>query len=157
SKTADTVDEKIALFRGLCNTRPPKQVSEYFLNGQDAFLTEWNKSRALVSLADLTSIRSQLYLCQGDITRLCVAGRVNAASSNFYGCRQANHNCIDNMIHTRAGVQLRLDCHEIIEAQGRKEPSGRANITRSYNLPSNFVIHTVGPFIDDRAPSPFEE
>lgn len=157
SKTADTVDEKIALFRGLCNTRPPKQVSEYFLNVQDAFLTEWNKSRALVSLADLTSIRSQLYLWQGDITRLCVDGIVNAANSNFLGCTQANHNCIDNIIHTRAGVQLRLDCHEIIEAQGRKEPIGKAKITRAYNLPSNYVIHTVGPFIDERGPSPFKE
>lgn len=157
TERTETIDEKIALFRGLCNIRPPRQVSEAFLNIQDAFLTEWNHSRPSVSLEDLTPVHPQLYLWQGDITRLAVDGIVNAANSNFLGCTQANHNCIDNIIHTRAGVQLRLDCHDIIESQGRKEPIGKAKITKAYNLPSRYVIHTVGPFIDERGPSAFKE
>src|SRR5699024_2759354 len=82
---------------------------------------------------------------------------VNAANSAFLGCTQANHNCIDNIIHTRAGVKLRLECYDVIQAQGRKEPIGKAKITKAYNLPSDYVIHTVGPFIDNRGVSPIKE
>ncbi|WP_085992199.1 protein-ADP-ribose hydrolase [Oceanobacillus senegalensis] len=153
----DTVEEKITLFRGLCNIREPKPVTETFTKVQDAFLTEWNHERKITSLQDLEPARPHLYLWQGDITSLAVDAIVNAANSRLLGCLKANHNCIDNMIHTRAGVQLRLECHDLITTQGRKEPMGKAKMTKAYNLPSNYVIHTVGPFIDERGVSPFKE
>ncbi|MBP2079154.1 protein-ADP-ribose hydrolase [Oceanobacillus polygoni] len=154
---AGSVEEKIALFRGLCNIRQPEPISEQFVKVQDAFLTQWNNERHLTSLHDLEAVQQQLYLWQGDITSLAVDAIVNAANSEFLGCMQANHHCIDNIIHTRAGVKLRLDCDELIKAQGRKEPVGKAKITKAYNLPSEYIIHTVGPFIDQRGTSPLRE
>lgn len=154
----DTVDEKIALFRGLCNIRQPEPISEQFIKIQDAFLTQWNNERHVSSLHDLVeAIHPQLYLWQGDITSLAIDAIVNAANSELLGCMYANHQCIDNIIHTRAGVQLRLECDELIKAQGRKESIGKAKITKAYNLPSKYVIHTVGPFIDQRGVSPLRE
>lgn len=153
----DTVDEKLVLFRGLCNVRKPEPVTERFIEIQDAFLSQLNRERKLTLLEDLQAIQPQLYLWQGDITSLAVDVIVNAANSNFLGCTEANHDCIDNMIHTRSGVQLRLDCDALIKAQGRKEPMGKAKITEAYNLPSNYIIHTVGPYIDERGISTLKE
>ena len=153
----DTIEGKLALFRGLCNIRQPEPVAEKFVKVQDAFLMQWNNERPLTSLNDLEAVQPQLYLWQGDITSLAVDVIVNAANSHFIGCTQANHECIDNIIHTRAGVELRLDCAAVIKAQGRKEPMGKAKITKAYNLPSDYVIHTVGPFIDERGVSPLKE
>lgn len=153
----ETIEEKIALFRGLCNIREPEPVSEQFLEVQDDFLTEWNQDRRLISVHDLKPVQSQLYVWQGDITTLAVDAIVNAANSRLLGCMQANHECIDNIIHTRAGVQLRLACDAMMKEQGRKEPAGKAKITRGYNLPSKYVIHTVGPYIDERGVSPLKE
>ncbi|QKY71550.1 protein-ADP-ribose hydrolase [Lentibacillus sp. CBA3610] len=153
----DTLEEKTALFRGLCNIRQPEPVPKKFLEVQDAFLTQWNNERNITSLHDLQPVQQQLYLWQGDITTLAVDAIVNAANSELLGCTQANHDCIDNSIHTRAGVELRLACNELIKAQDRKEPMGKAKITEAYNLPSSFCIHTVGPFIDERGVSPLKE
>lgn len=153
----DTIEEKLFLFQGLCNVRKPEPVTEEFIKIQDAFLTEWNNERKLTSLDDLQAVQKQLYLWQGDITSLAADVIVNAANSNFLGCTEANHNCIDNIIHTRSGVQLRLDCDALIKEQGRKEPIGKAQITKAYNLPSKYIIHTVGPFIDKRGVSPLKE
>jgi len=150
---ATTWDEKLALFRGLCNIREPEPVSEEFIEIQDAFLGEWNQEAEHISLDSLEEVKPQLFIYQGDITRLSVSGIVNAANSELLGCRLPNHHCIDNIIHTRAGVQLRLACHEIIETQGHKEPAGKAKITSGYNLPADFVLHTVGPYIDERGVS----
>src|SRR5699024_8089580 len=156
SKT-DTIEEKTALFRGMCHVRQREPVSEQFLKVQDAFLTQWNNERHLTSLHELEVVQPHLYLWQGDITSLAVDAIVNAANSELLGCTQANHDCIDNIIHTRAGVQLRLNCDELTKAQGRKEPMGKAKITKAYNLPSKYVIHTVGPFIGERGVSPLKE
>lgn len=153
----DTVPEKLALFRGLCNVRPPEPVTEQFIAVQDAFLMQWNTERPLTTLNDLEAVKPQIYLWQGDITGLAVDVIVNAANSDFVGCTQANHDCIDNIIHTRAGVALRLDCDELIKEQGRREPMGKAKITKAYNLPADNVIHTVGPYIDERGVSPLKE
>lgn len=154
---ANTLEEKIELFRGLCNIRKPEQVSESFLQVQDAFLTEWHYERQIMTIHDLESAQPQLYVWQGDITSLAVDAIVNAANSEMLGCMQANHSCIDNRIHTFAGVQLRLDCHELMREQGRKEAVGKAKITKAHNLPSKYVIHTVGPFIDKRGVSRLKE
>lgn len=157
SEHANTIEEKMALFRGLCNIRQPKPVSKDFLEMQDAFLTELNYERELTSLQDLEALEPQIYLWQGDITTLEVDAIVNAANSELLGCMWANHDCIDNIIHTRAGVQLRLACAELIKTQNRKEPMGKAKITKGYNLPSNYCIHTVGPVIDQQGVSPLKE
>src|SRR5699024_3029411 len=109
------------------------------------------------SIHDLQAFKKQLYLWQGDIATLNVDAIVNAANSELLGCTQANHNCIDNIIHKHAGVQLRLDCNDLMQAQGRKEPVGKAKITTAYNLPAQYVIHTVGPYIDERGPSRMKE
>ncbi|RDW16067.1 hypothetical protein CWR48_17940 [Oceanobacillus arenosus] len=153
----NTAEGKIALFRGLCNIRQPEPVSEQFIKVQDAFLTQWNNERHITTLQELEAVHPQLYLWQGDITSLAVDAIVNAANSKMLGCTLANHQCIDNIIHTRAGVQLRLECDALIKAQGRKEPVGKAKITNAYNLPANYVIHTVGPFIEERGVSPLKE
>lgn len=154
---ADTIEEKRALFQALCNIRPPKQVPESFLKLQDAYLAKWNHNRDVTSIDDLEAVQPQLYLWQGDITRLAVDAIVNAANSELLGCTQANHHCIDNLIHTRAGIGLRLECYELMKTQGRKEPMGKAKITSAYNLPARYVLHTVGPFIDERGVSPLKE
>lgn len=149
--------EQVLTFRALCNMREPIPVPDEFLNVQNQFLTEWNNERTTISIADLKEVQPQLYIWQGDITRLAVDAIVNAANSELLGCKIPNHYCVDNIIHTRAGVQLRLDCHDLIVKQGRKEAAGKAKITKGYNLPAKYVIHTVGPFIDARGVSPLKE
>lgn len=135
------------LFRALVNVRPPIPASEEFLHLQDAFLERMLQDRGVVRLDDITPILPDIYLWQGDITRLATDGIVNAANSEMLGCFCPNHKCIDNTIHTFAGVQLRLECAEIMRAQGRPEQTGRAKITKAYNLPCKYVLHTVGPIV----------
>lgn len=154
---AKTIEEKASLFRGLCNVREPAPVSNEFLRVQDAFLTQWNNERQVTRWQDIKAVQPQIYLWQGDITTLAADAIVNAANSKLLGCMLANHNCIDNIIHTRAGVQLRLACADIIHHQGRQEPTGKAKMTKAYNLPAKYVFHTVGPFVDERGVSPLKE
>lgn len=153
----ESVHEKYELYRAFVNERPPMPIDSQFLENEKLMLEEFLNRRGVVSLKDLKPSQDNLYIWQGDITRLEVDGIVNAANSDMLGCTLANHNCIDNAIHTRAGVQLRLDCHELIQAQGHKEPMGKAKITQAYNLPSQYVIHTVGPYIDQRGVTPLKE
>ena len=101
-------------------------------------------------MADLKPLCGDLYLCQGDITRLECGAIVNAANSGMTGCYVPCHACIDNYIHTFAGIQLRLDCAQLMERQGHEESTGQAKITKAYNLPCNYVLHTVGPIIEGR-------
>ena len=101
----------------------------------------------MTHVEDLQPVSGDLYLWQGDITKLSCGAIVNAANSGLTGCYVPNHACIDNCIHTYAGVQLRLDCAEIMEKQGHEEPTGQAKLTRAYNLPCSFVLHTVGPIV----------
>lgn len=135
------------LLRGLMNVRPPMPVSEQFLEVQDAYLQERLAQRGVTRLKDLEPVRPGLYLWQGDITTLAVDGIVNAANSQMLGCFVPCHGCIDNAIHTYAGVQLRLECARLMAGQNGEEPTGRAKITRAYNLPCRYVLHTVGPII----------
>lgn len=137
--------EKRKLLRGLMNLRPPAPVSEEFVRIQDDYLKERLAERGKVSLKELRPVRPGLYLWQGDITTLAVDAIVNAANCQMLGCFVPCHGCIDNAIHTFAGVQLRLECAKIMN--GQKEPAGKAKITKAYNLPCRFVLHTVGPII----------
>ena len=112
-----------------------------FLYQQDRYLQEKLVEKGVVDLKDLTPILPNLYLWQGDITRLAVDAIVNAANSKLLGCFVPNHSCIDNAIHTAAGVELRLACHEIMQEQGRDEVTGQAKMTKAYNLPSLCPSH----------------
>ena len=137
------------LLRSLMNVREPLLASEDFLKVQNEYLIEENASRGLTDIADLKPVMNhdELYLWRGDITTLKVDAIVNAANSGLTGCYQPNHACIDNCIHTFAGIQLRKTCAEIMEKQGFLEPSGKAKITSAFNLPCKYVLHTVGPII----------
>jgi O-acetyl-ADP-ribose deacetylase (regulator of RNase III) len=136
------------LFRSLVNIRPALPVSEEFLRIQNEYLSEENKSRGITDIADLEPIKNAgLYLWRGDITTLRIDAIVNAANSGMTGCWQPCHSCIDNCIHTFAGIQLRAVCDEIMRKQGYEEPTGQAKITPAFNLPCKFVLHTVGPII----------
>lgn len=135
------------LLRGLMNVRMVKKSSAEFLNIQDAYLQEETAKKGVTDVDDLTPVQPGLYLWQGDITALRCDAIVNAANSGMTGCYVPNHRCIDNCIHTFAGVQLRLYCEEMMEAQGHAEPTGQAKITPAYNLPCRYVLHTVGPIV----------
>lgn len=141
--------EQKQLLRSLMNLRPPIPAAREFLDIQDAYLSEETKQRGIVDGEALAPAVSDGRIClwQGDITRLRVDAIVNAANSALLGCFQPCHSCIDNIIHSYSGVQLRLVCHEIMEAQGHEEESGKAKITPGYNLPCKYVLHTVGPVI----------
>ena len=151
------------LFRALRNVREPKPVSEEFLRLQDEELQAQLQEKGIVELVDImdvgrdapwhVSTGKQLLLWQGDITRLRVDAIVNAANAQMLGCFHPLHKCIDNAIHSAAGVQLREECHRLMLQQGHPEPTGRAKITKAYNLPCKYVIHTVGPIIPDGIPT----
>ena len=143
----DTVGQK-RLLRSLMNVRLPGQIGAEFLLVQDAYLREATREKGITALADLTPVEPGLYLWQGDITTLACDSIVNAANSGMTGCYQPCHNCIDNCIHTFAGVQLRNACAEIMQRQGYDEPTGQAKLTPAYNLPCRYVIHTVGPIVE---------
>ena len=143
----DSAAEKRQLLRALMNVRPPLPVSNEFLKVQDEYLQEEIRRRGTTSLADLTPVQPGLYLWQGDITTLAVDAIVNAANSRMLGCFVPCHGCIDNAIHSAAGVQLRLECARIMAQQQTEEPTGKAKITKAYNLPCRYVLHTVGPII----------
>ena len=146
-KVPDTPEEKKLLLRSLWNLRPPMPAEKTFLDIQDEYLKEELNNRGITRLQDLTPIQDHLYLWQGDITALECGAIVNAANSQMLGCFVPCHGCIDNAIHTYAGVQLRLACYGLMKEQGAPEPTGRAKITPAFNLPSSFVLHTVGPVI----------
>lgn len=140
-------ENKWLLFRSLVNIREPLPVSDEFLKIQDELLKSEISKKGIVDLRDLQPVRGNIYLWQGDITTLKVDAIVNAANSRMLGCFAPCHICIDNTIHTYSGVQLRLECNDIMNKQGFPEPAGTAKITKAYNLPSDYVIHTVGPII----------
>ena len=136
------------LLRGLMNIRAPKRIGADFLKTQDSYLQGETAAKGITDVTDLTPIQPGLYLWQGDITTLKCDAIVNAANSGMTGCYIPNHRCIDNAIHTYAGVELRLACAELMEQQGYPEPTGQAKITPAFNLPCRFVLHTVGPIIN---------
>lgn len=136
--------EQKRLLRSLINIRLPSPVGNDFLTIQDEYLQTAIAEKGITKLHDLTPFKDNIYLWQGDITTLECDAIVNAANSGMTGCYHPCHNCIDNCIHTFAGVRLRLKCAEIMRKQGYDEPTGKAKITPAYNLPCKYVIHTVG-------------
>ncbi len=149
--------EQRQLLRSLFNIRMPANISDSFLKVQNEYLQEELRRKGITELSDLTPIAPGIYLWQGDITTLACDAIVNAANSGMTGCYQPCHNCIDNCIHTYAGIQLRNACAEIMEKQGYEEPTGQAKITPAFNLPCRYVIHTVGPIVQGRLSKRHEE
>ncbi|MBQ7422746.1 MAG: protein-ADP-ribose hydrolase [Prevotella sp.] len=173
-----TLVDKQKLMRGLLNMRAPGPVSDDFLKAQDAELQMQRAEKGVVGLDEIASqnrslqgpdasLRSEkellqegsirLLLWQGDITRLQVDAVVNAANAQMLGCFVPLHACIDNAIHSAAGVQLRLECDMLMKEQGCDERTGDAKITKGYNLPAKYVIHTVGPVVPDGRPTEQQE
>ena len=143
-------EEQRYFLRCLMNVRQPGTLSERFLNEQDELLSREREEKGVVHVAELlpVPVDERLVLWQGDITRLDADAIVNAANSALLGCFRPGHNCIDNVIHSAAGLQLREECAAIMRAQGHEEPTGQAKITMGYNLPAKHVLHTVGPIVD---------
>ena len=142
------------LYRALCNVRMPSgdtghTLPDDFYTVQSEVLKSITGDKGITEAADLPPARRdhRLFLWQGDITALRVDAIVNAANSQLLGCFSPLHGCIDNMIHTMAGVELRETCYQIMKAQNHEEPTGAAKITPGYNLPAHYVIHTVGPIV----------
>ena len=144
---AEGPDELWAAFRALVNTRPPIPASDGWLALQDELLRGMIAEAGVSAVDDAAHslVDQRLRLWRGDITTLAADAIVNAANSQMLGCWVPGHHCIDNAIHTFAGVQLRAECARIMEAQGHEEPTGAAKITGAYNLPAKHVVHTVGP------------
>ena len=137
------------LLRSLMNVRMPRPISGEFLQIQDEYLQVRNMERGITDVSDIAPVDSdsRLYILQGDITTLKCDAIVNACNSQMLGCFSPMHACIDNFIHTYAGIQLRLEMNEIMTKQGHEEETGRAKITSGYNLPAKNILHTVGPII----------
>ena len=148
----EDAQEQKDLLRALMNVRPPMPINEEFLTVQDEYLSAERDMEGVVDGNSLPSLHSdeRLVLWQGDITTLKVDAIVNAANSGMRGCFRALHSCIDNIVHSKSGIQLRLYCDELMNQQGYEEPTGQAKITPAYNLPSRYVLHTVGPIIEGR-------
>ena len=162
-ETGEDYDEKRKYLRSLMNIRMPGPMDEDVVRVQDEFLTEEAKEKGIVELKDIPAAEEQygsnhpyadkISIWQGDITRLHVGAIVNAANSQMLGCFVPCHGCIDNAIHSAAGIELREACGHYMKRKrmryGRRyeEPTGQAVLTAGYNLPAEYVIHTVGPVV----------
>ena len=145
-----TIEQQKLLLRALMNVRMPQKISQEFLDIQDTYLQEETRQKGIVDIHLLSPIahihQKEIYLYKGDITTLACDAIVNAANSQMLGCFIPNHHCIDNCIHTYAGIQLRHHCQKIMQHIDF-EKTGHAKITPAYNLPCQYIIHTVGPII----------
>lgn len=163
-QTSGNPDQDFNLFRALCNVRLPSgetghTLPDAFYSVQAEVLKFITNEKEITDSKNIpeSKLDSRLSLWQGDITTLKIDAIVNAANSQMLGCFSPLHGCIDNIIHTMAGVELREKCYQIMKAQGKEEETGKAKITPAYNLPSNFVIHTVGPIVQGKLTNKDEE
>lgn len=168
NKTPININEKFNLYRSLCNVRQAKPISDEFIQKEEEFLEEIIKNKNITSIDDIDILDKvypnnnqnngdKLCLWRGDITSLKSGAIVNAANSQGLGCFIPGHNCIDNQINTYAGIPLRLECNEHMKTLNYNLPTGEAFITKAYNLPSDYVIHTVGPIIQSTVTNKHEE
>lgn len=143
----DTEESQEDLLRALFNIRPPRPASVDFLTIQDAYLRERLREKGVTDIEDLKPAAPYTYIWRGDIVTIACDAVVNAANRDLLGCFMPGHDCVDNVIHTFAGIQLRLECAKIMRQQGHPEPPGRAKMTAAYNLPARRIIHTVSPVV----------
>lgn len=140
-------DDKRLFLRGIINLREPKPISEDILKLEDELLKQELEEIEVTDVKDIKEVENKISVWQGDITTLKIETIVNAGNSYLLGCFIPNHSCVDNIIHTKAGIRLRLTCNDIMK--GREIETGKAIITKSYNLPSKYIIHTVGPIVQN--------
>ena len=161
-QTPEDTEGKRRILRSLMNIRMPRKMDEAVLSVQDEYLQARIRENGIVELADIPIIRDRMSIWQGDITRLAVDAIVNAANSQMLGCFVPMHTCIDNCIHTFAGVQLRAECARQMEQlksrYGRdyEQPTALPMLTDAYNLPARKVIHIVGPIVQGRLTTSLE-
>ena len=159
-KLPTDINEKKNLYRSLCNIRAPKPISEEYLKLENEYLQEELQKKEITEIANVKTIqdnfpnsslkyKDKICLWQGDITTLKIDAIVNAANSQGLGCFLPCHKCIDNQIHTFAGIELRLECNKIMKEKKYELRTSETIITKAYNLPSKYIIHTVGPIIYD--------
>lgn len=162
----DDYENKRKALRSLMNIRMPRKMAEDIVKVQDEFLSIEATEKGIVTLSEIKTIEEQygsshpfsnkISIWQGDITRLSVGAIVNAANSQMLGCFVPCHRCIDNAIHSAAGIELREECNHkmnqkrIQYGKTYEEPVGQAMLTKGYNLPAQYVIHTVGPIVSFR-------
>ena len=144
----DAPAELFRIYRSLVNIRPAGLPDAEYLETEEAFLREYTAEKGITTIGDLSPAEDGIYLWRGDITTLACDAIVNAANSGMTGCWSPCHSCIDNAIHTFAGVQLRYACDQLMRAQGHEEPTGSAKLTEAYALPCKYILHTVGPIVD---------
>lgn len=165
-EVSEDQEERRKVLRSLMNIRMPGEMDQEALRVQDEYLRERAREKGIVTPEDIQTVAEELKsshrhgdrisVWQGDITRLKAGAIVNAANSQMLGCFVPMHTCIDNCIHTFAGIQLRNSCSQYMGRMRKKygqdyeEPTGKAFLTRGYNLPAEYVIHTVGPIVDGR-------
>ncbi len=143
----DAEPERFRLYRSLVNIRPAAPAPEEYYKAEDEYLRCAAAGKGITDIAELTPREPHIYLWRGDITTLKCGAIVNAANSGMTGCYSPCHSCIDNCIHTFAGTRLRLECDRIMREQGHPEPTGTAKLTPAYDLPCEYIIHTVGPIV----------
>ena len=143
-------EEQFTLFRSLCNIRPAGGMPLEWMKIENEYLNILAHEKGIVTINDMEERETQIYLWKGDITRLSVDAIVNAANNQLLGCFAPNHKCIDNAIHTFAGIELRMECARMTEYMEMPEKTGVARMTYGYNLPAKHVIHTVGPIIYEK-------
>ncbi len=169
----ESIEDKKVMLRSLMNVRQPKKISKEFLKVQDEYLTERNKEKGIVYLKDIKTIKEtinskhpysqKISVWQGDITKLSCDAIVNAANGRMLGCFVPMHTCIDNCIHTFAGVQLRYECNKIMNEFRKKygddyeQPTSVPIITDGYNLPAKKVIHVAGPVVTGKLTKSLEQ
>lgn len=149
TKVPADLSQRWRLYRSLVNVRMPGEMPPEYMEKENQLLQAMAEEKGITDIDQLEEIESGIYLWQGDITTLKIDAIVNAANSQMLGCFCPCHGCIDNAIHTFAGVELRNECARMMRQQGHLEETGSAKITPGYNLPAKYVIHTVGPIISD--------
>ena len=162
-KTPEDTEGKRRVLRSLMNVRMPKRMDKSVLDVQDDYLRNRILENGIVPLNDIPKIKNNISIWQGDITRLQVDAIVNAANSQMLGCFVPMHTCIDNCIHTFAGVQLREECarqmNQLREKCGMdyEQPTAIPMLTDAYNLPAKKIIHIVGPVVQYRVTPELEK
>lgn len=134
-------------FRALMNITMPYDLSDEYYLRQDKVLKDFYSKKIIVNSFNL-KYTNQISIYKGDITLLSCDAIVNACNEKLLGCFHPLHNCIDNAIHSFAGLQVRRDLIQVMSKQNHDEENGLCKVTSGYNLPSKYIFHTVGPRID---------
>ncbi|WP_314674900.1 protein-ADP-ribose hydrolase [uncultured Solobacterium sp.] len=162
-RVPNDIEDKKRILRSLMNIRLPKQMEEAVLEVQDEYLQECIEENGIVHIDSINEIKRGISIWQGDITRLAVDAIVNAANSQMLGCFIPMHTCIDNCIHSYAGIQLREECNQKMQDLRKKfgpdyeQPTAVPMVTEAYNLPAKKVIHVVGPIVENGLNSTLEK